>query len=271
MRLLYCDETNLEERSGDFLIYGGLTVSADQAFSLSRAIDALRRELRVPPDYRFKFNPGPVGFSHAQFIDLKRSAITLALEHGAQFLSYLVLHDIAQNPDDARRKGINTICLHFNYILNEAEQPGLVLIDRFNDQGNEIDAHLRDKFSVGLTGLPYSANYRLERIIGFHYSALGQSHLPSLVDIVLGTFRFAINAHTRGQTEHLATARELISLLSPLFWRADEGLPVPELGLMFSPKSIRAPSYRQQYQQLKDFFTEAGLETLQEITSDVTY
>ncbi len=195
MHLLYCDETNLEKRKGDFLIYGGVVVEAQQALALSHAMDKLRARHSVPRDYLLKFNPGPEGFTHQQFIALKYEVMQLATEHDVKLIAYVVLHDMARSPDEARRKGINTVCYHFDCVLNRVGGPGMVLIDRFNDEGNAIDAHLRDKFTIGITGLPYSAETRLANIIGFHYSAIGQSHLPSLVDVLLGSFRFAVNAH----------------------------------------------------------------------------
>ncbi|MER8911963.1 hypothetical protein NKH84_26505 [Mesorhizobium sp. M0902] len=46
-----------------------------------------------------------------------------------------------------------------------------VLIDRFNDEGSAIDAHLTEKFSVELTEMLYSKEYRLRNILGLHYQA----------------------------------------------------------------------------------------------------
>ena len=271
MHLFYCDETNLEERSGDFLIYGGLVVEGDQAQALSLAIDEMRVRHNVPTDYRLKFNPGPEGFSHEQFIALKQEVIELAAAHSAKLVAYLILHDIATSPDDARRNGINAVCYHFQLILDRVGGPGLVLIDRFNDKGNKIEAHLIEKFSVGLTGLPYSSKMRLKSIIGFHYSAIGQSHMPSIVDVVLGSLRFALNTHTRKTDQHLASARTMLGLISPLFWRPDPNRPVPEVGLMFSPKVIRSGPYRARYQALKDYLADAGVQTVQEITDQRPY
>lgn len=271
MHLIYCDESNLEERAGDFLLYGGLMIEAEQALALSTAMDALRVRHGVPRDYQLKFNPGPEGFTHAQFIALKQEVIETAIAHGAKLMVYLILHDISTNPDEARRNGINTICMHFQYALDRVGGGGLVLIDRFNDAGNEIEAHLREKFTIGLTGLPYSSEMRLGRIIGFHYSAIGQSHLPSVVDVVLGSLRFSINAHTRGQAGLLATSGALLRLLSPMFWRNSPGDPVPELGLMFSPKRIRSAVFRARYQSLKDFLAANEVPTLQTITDQRTY
>lgn len=271
MHLFYCDETNLEKRAGDFLIYGGLIIDGATAKGFSAAIDEMRTRHGVPRDYLLKFNPGPEGFSHDQFIALKQEVLEVAARFGARLVVYTILHDVATNPDTARRNGINTVCYHFDCILNRLGEAGLVLIDRFNDEGNAIDAHLRDKFTVGIKGLPFSPEMRLANICGFHYSAIGQSHFPSIVDVALGSLRLAINAHTRETVGLMGTANTLLGLLSPLFWRQNPSDPVPELGFQFSPKVIRATGYRTKYQGLKDFLATAGIATHQDITDQRTY
>jgi hypothetical protein len=173
--------------------------------------------------------------------------------------------------DEARRNGINTVCYHFDCCLNRLESKGFVLIDRFNDEGNEIDAHLKEKFSVGVTGMPYSSEIRLSNILGLHYSAIGQSHLCSLIDIVVSSMRWAMNQHTRRAEKNLDSARQLMALLSPLFVRRNGSQEVSEFGLLFSPKVIRSSRYRQTYQDLKDFFAEAEIAVAQEITGERTY
>jgi hypothetical protein len=272
MHLLYCDESNLEERAGDFLLYGGLMVDGARAGDLSAAIDQIRLRHGVPRNYLLKFNPGPKGFSNEKFIALKRDALTAAHEHGAQLLVYAVLHDIANNPDDARRKGINTVTYHFHCAMGRIKSgPGLVLIDRFNDEGNVIDQHLRDKFMIGLTGMPYSREMRLSNIVGFHYSAVGQAHFPSVLDVAVGSLRFAVNAFTRQQEKNLPTAREILRLLGPMFWRMKPDDAVGELGFLFSPKVIKAAKYREKYQALKNFLAECGINIAQSITDERTY
>lgn len=266
MHLFYCDETNLEERAGDFLIYGGLIIEGERARDFSAAIDELRTRRGVPRDYRLKFNPGPEEFTHEQFIALKQEVLEVAARFGARLVVYTILHDIASNPDTARRNGINTVCYHFDCILHHLNGSGLVLIDRFNDEGNAIDAHLRDKFTVGITGLPYSREVRLANICGFHYSSIGQSHFPSIVDVALGSLRLAINAHTRETAGLLETANILLNLLSPLFWRQNDADPIPEMGFQFSPKVVKVPKYKAKYQGLKDFLAAGGVPTSQEIT-----
>lgn len=271
MHLLYCDESNLEERAGDFLLYGGLMVDPARAGALSAAVDELRAQYGVPRNYLLKFNPGPAKFSHQQFIALKQGVLTAARDNGAKLLVYAILHDVASSADEARRHGISTVCYHFHCALNRLPGTGLVLIDRFNDAGNLIDQHLRDKFMIGLTGMPYSSEMRLPNIVGFHYCAVGQSHFPSILDVAVGSLRFALNAYTRGQGKLLPTARELLGLLSPLFWREAGAEQVGEIGFMFSPKVLKSAKYRERYQALKDFLAECGVSMTQPITSERTY
>lgn len=277
MYLLYCDETNMEEKSGDFLLYAGVSIPPDTAYRLSEDIERARKRLAVPPDFHLKFNPGPTSLSHSEFIGLKTEIFRKATEHGVRLFAYVVLHDIARNKgaDEARRNGINTVLYHFDCYLNRKKDQGIVLLDRFNDKGNKIDGHTREKFSLGLRDLPYSKEKRLTNILGVHYSTIGQSQFCSLVDIVVGSLRFAINAHSRNQVEHHATAHALLELLSPLFFREEEGWVasdmVSELGFSFSPKSIRNASYRGRYERLKAFLTENGVETVQAITDRARY
>jgi hypothetical protein len=269
LHLLYCDESNLEERSGDFFVYGGLVIASDSALAFTQSIEAIRRRARIPDDFVLKFNPRPDHLSHQDFLELKQVVIESVVAHGCVFLTSMILHDIATNPVDARRNAINTICYHFDCYLHRPDSHGLVLIDRFDD--SRIDAHLREKFSVGLRGMPYSQQMRLSRIVGFHYSAIGQAHMTSAVDIVLGSFRYAINAFTRNDAEKLPSARRLLQLLAPLFFREGAEGKVSEISIIFSPKIIRSDRHRSSYERLKGFLAENGIDTAQPITNQRLY
>ena len=182
-------------------------MEANDALELSKTIEEMRSSAGVPTDFLLKFNPSPENLSHLEFNKLKQKVIEAAAQHGCTFFSSLILHDIATSPDDARRNAINTICYHFDCFLHRKKSHGLVLIDRFND--SQIDAHLREKFSIGVTGLPYSPRRRLDKIIGFHYSAIGQSHYSSVIDIVLGSMRYAVNAFPRNDEDRMSSGKKV--------------------------------------------------------------
>lgn len=263
MRLLYCDESNLEERPGDFLIYAGVIIPAENALALSRAIGRLRTQANIAPDARVKFAPPAAPLNHEEYKGFKASIIQAANEHGAKIIAYVVLHDIAENPDQARLYGINTLCWHFHCILNRTNEHGMILIDRFNDNGNRIDGHLREKMSNGID-IIHRGNVTLDNIIGYHYSAIGQSHFTSLSDIIVGSLRWAINVHCRGEA-HRDSALQLLGLMSPLFWREAGEVVVRDLGFCFSPFSVRAPRYHALYTSLQGFLREGGIVSSQAI------
>ena len=263
MKLLYCDESNMEERAGDFLIYGGVIIDAERASALSDAIEGIRARAGIAPLERVKFLPPAPPLDHLGYGAFKQAIIEAAMHHEAIFIAYIILHDVAGNPDEARRYGINTICVHFDWILNRTSSPGLVLIDRISDK--QTDDLLREKFAVGVD-MPYSV-MRLKNIVGLHYSTIGQAHFTSLADILIGSLRFAINAHTRNMQGNRARAMTLLRLLSPLFYR-EQGRPrVSELGFAFRPQKVWVPRHWDKYQSLQAFLREGGVDTEQTITN----
>ena len=195
--------------------------------------------------------------------------IETAVTTGCTLFISMILHNIAITPDDARRYEINRIVFHFNSVLSTTKDAGVVLIDRFTD--GQIDAHLRDKFATGVRDLPYSPTKKLEQIIGYHYSAIGQSHFGSLTDIVLGSLRFAVNAHATQDDSRIGTASRLLQLLAPLFSVRDSSGKVKELSLFFSPKIIKTDEYREKYDSLKLFLAQNGIAAAQQISGDRTY
>lgn len=256
MYLLYCDETNFEKKPNDFFVYGGIVVPPQTAQAVSTGIEALRMQLGVPADYILKFNPGPQSFSHEQFIALKKGVIEIAATNGVKLLVNLLLHDIAKTSEEARLFCVNTLCYHFDCYLYRPDSQGLVLIDRFHDKN--IDGQLKEKLAVGLTGpLPYSNTLKLKRIVGYHYTAIGQSHFCSVIDVVLGSLRFAVNAFTQNNQQHAASAQAILQQLAPLFLIENE--VVSPISLWFSPKEVKVDKYRAKYLALIDHLKANGI------------
>jgi hypothetical protein len=107
---------------------------------------------------------------------------------------------------------------------------GLVRLDAFVDK--QLNRILREKFSVDLTGLPYSDTLRLDRILGFHLASTGNLEFL-LRDGYRGRL-FAFRNQLRyrlleaGNSECVAQADKPLCLLT----RDDL---VDELSLFFSP------------------------------------
>jgi hypothetical protein len=84
-----------------------------------------------------------------------------------------------------------------------------------------------------------------------------------LVDVVLGSLRFAINAFTQNKEEHQMSASSILQQLSPLFFREKglmtDGTKAQTISLWFSPKEVRAAKYREKYVALRDYFEANGI------------
>ena len=213
------------------------------------------------PDDILKFNTKerPRHVTPEAHREAKRQVLQEAAEHSAKLFCSFILHRVATSPQEARFNEINRICYHFNCYLTRINDHGLVLIDTFQD--NTIVGFLRQKFSVGLKGLPYSSSYRLDRVLGLHLASIGSSHFCSIVDVVLGALRYSINA--RNDTSRQTVAQTLLAQLAPLVIGTGSG-KVDELSVFFSPKTIRAPSYLSEYRALHAYLAANGLDCQQE-------
>ena len=261
MHLLYCDETNFEKTSNNFFVYGGISIKGDQAHGLSKEIDALRKYYSITDEFPLKFNPGPDHLSHQEFIDLKKGLIALAVKYECRLFVNLLLHDIATNSEDARRNGVNTLCHHFNSYLGQVNGSGLVIIDRFTDK--LIENELREKLSTGESKkLPSGTSFKVDRIFGYHFSSIGQSHLCSLVDVLLGSLRFSINAFTENNEKHTSSATNIFGQLSPLFFRYLTNKVQP-CSLWFSPLQVKHEAYRKKYENIVEHLISHGIEPQQ--------
>ena len=267
--LLYADEVNVDPVDSEFFVYCGVAIPGDRAGQLSIHIDELRTNFGYQPTDFLKFNTRecPKQIAPEAHGQIKSKLIRLAAHHGVKLFASFILHKIAkQGPEEARRNEINRICFHFNSFLHRVNGYGLVLLDSFVDK--KLNRILREKFSVGLTGLPYSDTLRLDRILGFHLASIGTSNFCSVIDVVVGSLRFAINCRTDSSKQEIAST--LLKQMKPLCLLTRDGL-VDELSLFFSPKTIRARTYRELYRALHQMLTDAGLKPAQSITDERTY
>lgn len=104
--------------------------------------------------------------------------------------------------------------------------------------------------------MPYSKSLTLDRILGYHVSSIGTSHFCSLVDVVVGSLRFAVNNRNKSASQQVSNL--LLQQLAPICIR-DSGDKVSELSIFFSPKTVRVPSYLDMYEDLHQFLASAGM------------
>lgn len=251
MYLLYTDEVNVDPDNSEFFIYGGVSIYAGQAPSLSNTIDELRKQFGYRPGDQLKFNTRerPTHISPDDHKEIKRRVVEAAVQHDVRLFASFILHKIATSPEDARRNEINRVCYHFDCFLNRVNGHGLVLIDTFSD--NRLPEFLRDKFSMGLSGLPYSPIYRLERVLGFNLATIGSSNFSSVVDIVLGSLRYAVNC--RNKSDRHVVAHTLLQQLAPMCITRGNPETIDEISIFFSPKTVKVTAYQNKYRDLRNY------------------
>lgn len=269
MKLLYTDETNVDPKTSEFFIYGGVSISGDCAYDLSKQIDDLRQKYGYKPADILKFNTRerPKQISQECHAQIKKEVMGEAIKHEVKVFTSFILHRVAKSIEVARRNEINRICYHFNCYLYRTKDFGLVLIDNFNDR--YFPEILREKFSVGIRGLPYTKVKRLEKILGFHAAIIGSSNFSSLVDIVMGSLRFAVN--NRNDIDKANTVSVLLSQLRPLFIEEPTSNKVSEISIFFSPKVIKSDSFLKQYCELYDFLLQNKIVCAQQPVNYRTY
>ena len=262
MYLLYADEANTDPSSSDFFAYVGVAIHHSQVGELSAEIDRIRSEYGYQATDLLKFNTRerPQWVTPDAHRDAKKAVLEAAANSQVTAFVSMILHNVASSMEEARRKEINRICYHFDCFLQRRDDHGLVLIDTFTDE--QLRAILQEKFHVGLRGLPFSDPYRLNRILGIHLACIGSSNFCSLVDIVVGSFRYILNERRNQQREQVVSI--LLNQLNPLFIRQPEDGTIDEISMFFSPKTVKHPPYFTEYVALHRFLSSKGLEPAQQ-------
>lgn len=251
MHILLTDETNLKHSdSVTFFAYGGLIIEAARVPELHSKIEATRKEFGYRPGDRLKFdtNARPVSVTVEQATLAKKCVVQACIECECKFIAYVVHHGIAQsNPiDQVIQWGANHVIGKFNFYLQCSNSHGIVAMDRLPD-GVEF-SYLSDKFTAGLT-FDDDPAVALDRIVLFSSTCINASHLSSAMDIVLGAWRYCINA-----PRNVEAAKEMMGDIAKLIWAVRSGgkLLVHEKGLICRPKEIRSTSFKADYDVMID-------------------
>lgn len=249
MYLLLTDETNRSHsKEATFFVYGGLIVQLDKIPTLHLAIEEIRTNNGYQPRDVLKFDTysRPKHITQAQATEAKRQVVAACVEHGCKFIAYVVHHQIARNQpiQQVVEWGANHVIGKFNYFLTLERSHGIVAMDRL-PHGVEF-GYLSQKFTDGLS-FTEDPSVMLDRITLFSSTCINASHLCSAMDIVLGSWRYCINA-----PQNIDAAKAMMADITRLIWCRREGdtLHAMEKGLVLRPKEIRAPQYKADYEAL---------------------
>jgi len=260
MYTLITDETNTQQsEDSKFFIYGGCIIPQEKCINIHRAIMKIRQNAGFPDEQEFKFDSRsrPKSMSKAIFTEAKRKVVDLAIKENVTFLTTIVHHEIAKNKNLEEKVlySLKTIIAGFHRYLQMANAYGQVISDRIN---GIFDIH-KEIVTQGLDPSSDSPQdeermkIKLDRIWQLSVGTMGSGHLMSLVDIVLGSFRYCINYPDRD------ASKEMYPNISKLLLRNPSNhSEIEEWGLLFRPKNITISDYKKDYEELRDKLRKLG-------------
>ena len=248
---LFTDETNQQPaQHAQFFIYGGMFLPVERLPDLHTLVEGARRDngFRPADELKFEIHSRPPHVSEAQHRAAKRSILEGCANLDVRFIAYLTLHRIAatRTHTEVIGWGLNSVLGAFNRFLADGNDYGVCIVDRLPfDQGYNF---LKEKFQIGMT-FPGGVTRRLDRIHLFAASTLGAGHALSVIDIVLGAFRYCVNERRPGRE----VPRALFPTILSMMWHRTEGgnRVFREYGLLMRPQVVRNPSHAREYLALR--------------------
>jgi FAD/FMN-containing dehydrogenase len=253
VQFLLADESNRNPSDRiRFFIYGGIIVPVERLPEIHDRIEALRQQYGIATGWDLKFDAAsrPVTLGSERFAELKNEILQIAIACHIRFMAYVIHHgviSIRHERDRAFRPAMNTLLYTFNCLLRREETHGLFVVDRF-DGAACLDL-LKTVFTRGLDLPPRNARRAIDRICFMGASCVGASHLMSLLDIVVGAFRFCINV----DQQRIQIARRLFRAVWALILRSPhDPNRTEEWGLLIRPQNVRAPHLIPEYRALRE-------------------
>ncbi len=232
-----------QDGSKQFLIFAGVFYPAGELSKLHTKVAELRKNYGYEPQDLLKSSPGtkPDQVSRDGHKDIKNDILALAAETGCKVCCYVTPHAIAKNQtlEKKLQYGTNTLLIKFEQFLRENQcDAGMAFFDQTTDYSQ--DQYLKEVFDLGLE-FPNGRRKKLERIVAIDSTSIGQSHLTSITDIVVGAFRFVANEPDKNVVGKILT-QSLEKIMSGIM----EGntLNASERGLCIRPKKIDHPDHQ---------------------------
>jgi len=251
MRILLADETNRRPgRDAKFFVYGGLVLTTEALSRLHAEIEVIRRTAgyRAGDELKFDTRSRPSYVPIEAATEAKRQVIESAKRVGSVFIAHVILHDIIVNQDADQQVqwAADYVIGRFNQYLAEEKEDGICVVDNLPNRAEF--RYLSQKFAHGLT-LDTGTHISLDRIKLFASTCVGASHANSVMDIVLGAFRYCMN-----NPRNPEAAREMFGSVASMMWgrRVGDAIQVRGRGLILRPQiaNIRFERYRREYEAL---------------------
>jgi hypothetical protein len=196
LTLFLTDESNLDgSESHQFFVYGGIFIDVERVGALCRRVEEIRSNYGYVETDVFKcaVSSRPNQVSQEDFNRSKQDLIDACFVLGARFIVNITSKRMVAKQKDSQvvSWAADYALGRFHYYLLDNDRLGMVLMDTLPFQGPK--KYLVDKFGIGLNLEASKETRKLNKIISYSFSVAGSSHLASVGDIVLGTFRYCLN------------------------------------------------------------------------------
>jgi Protein of unknown function (DUF3800) len=248
MYLMFGDEADAEQGRGQkFFVYGAVFIDAANVQKLHDGIQDIRDNFGYGQTDSLKFSGCPRDVSYDDHREVKKAIVKLAHKHDVVFCAYAILHAIARGKalNDMVLFGVNTLLDKFNQFLGERKDVGIAVMDRLLVKGDQFK-YLKNKFQLGAEFS--DGTKRLENIVGHTITCDGASHLASMADILLGSFRHCVNEPNKD----IANAKIFPTLAQVMWHHSIRGEKrYLGYGLTLRPRTIRTEAHAREYTDLR--------------------
>jgi|NGEPerStandDraft_6_1074524.scaffolds.fasta_scaffold94857_1 hypothetical protein len=249
MFVMYGDEADAEQGRGQkVFVYGGVFIPVACIQRLHDTIEGMRAKygFREGDSLKFASRTCPAHVTRDDHTKIKNDVMIVAEDCGAKFCAYAALHDIVKSQKDQYIQwGCNTILGRFNEFCGLNKTYGIAQLDRMS-AGNAWD-YICEKFSKGNE---FGGKWmRLERITALGFTCDGASHLASVCDIILGSFRYCVNEEDKD-----IAGNAMFPQIVDLMWKKEKDNKeyVRDIGLTLAPKVVKVPKYQEEYDALSN-------------------
>ncbi|MEP2028143.1 MAG: hypothetical protein ABJI96_05475 [Paracoccaceae bacterium] len=240
---MIADEAD-QDGAKEFLVFAGVFFPGEKMLQIHNEVGSLRNKYGFVDSDVLKSATGtrPKKMLPADHAEIKNSILELAAATNCKICCYIIPHAIAkgQNHENRLKFGTNTLLIKFDQFLRESGKlGGIALFDHTTDYNQSH--YLREVFEQGLP-FPDGVRKRLENVVKIETTSVGHSHLNSVTDIVVGSFRFVVNEPDKDKVGAV-----LMKSLAKIMWgKADNAgdFHVRELGLCIRPKNVKLDDYK---------------------------
>jgi hypothetical protein len=252
MYILFGDETNIDLKNPDFVLYGAIFFKIDSLCAINHEIDDLRKQYGLNPHDELK--------STTKSHELKQKVIEIGIKYKVKFLIHIIHYTIAKGliTDPKKSELHNIVCSALDWILyyydmylKNSESKGICVVDH---RSESFKSYFAQKLSDGLFMVYDEEPTPLNNIDLYCISHSGASHVNSLADIVLGEFKKIINTRNKPITQSI---QNIFNNVFPMT-QFRVSLRPYRVGIIIRPpiKKIEVKKYKDEYEKIIKRFNE---------------